>query len=445
MAAIPGSSAPALWQGAQLARDPVGFLRGAHREHGDVFRVRFPGQPPIAYVADPDLARKALATDGRGAVSGETRALLFEPLVGRHSLLNLDGEEWERERALIGPAFHGRRIRSWEGRIAEIAAERIEAWPLGEPIALRERMSEITLEVILQLVFGVAEGPRQDRLRELLPALVERGSWYAWVPGSVRSGLERLGSDGPAGRLNPARGVLALRAEVDRLLYEEIAERRAETGRDDREDVLSLMIGAGGDGEAPGLSDQDLRDELMTLLAAGHETTSTGLSWAFERLMRTPEAMRTLLDELDGGGEDGIRTYLDATVKETLRARPVVIDVARLLTAPLELGGREVPEGWMLAPAIVVLHHREDVWGDPGRFRPERFFEDPPLRAWIPFGGGRRRCVGSQLAQLEMRIVIREVLGRLRLRPVDRTPERPRVRHVTLVPEHGARAIASTA
>ncbi|HKJ37019.1 MAG TPA: cytochrome P450 [Solirubrobacterales bacterium] len=445
MASIPGSSAPALWQGAQLFRDPIGFLRGAHREYGDVFRVKFPGEPPIAYVADPDLARKALATDGRGAVTGETRALLFEPLVGQHSLLTLEGEEWERERTLIGPAFHGRRIRSWEGRIGEIAAERIETWPLGEPIALRGRMSEITLEVILQLVFGVAEGPRHDRLRELLPALVERASWYAWVPGPVRSGLERLGSEGAAGRLNPAGGVLALREEVDRLLYEEIAERRAEAGRADREDVLSLMIDAGGDDEAPGLSDEDLRDELMALLAAGHETTSTGLSWAFERLMRTPEAMRSLLEELDGGGDGGNRTLLDATVKETLRARPVVIDVARMLTAPLELGGREVPAGWMLAPAIVVLHHREDVWGDPGSFRPGRFLENPPLRAWIPFGGGRRRCVGSQLAQLEMRVVIREVLSRLRLRTVDPAPERPRVRHVTLVPEHGARAIASTA
>ena len=384
----------------QLLRDPVGFLSRCRREHGPVFRVKLVGFPRFVYVAEPDLARDVYATDRTIGRASPGRKDLLEPLVGEQSLLCLEGEEWLRHRKLLGPAFHRRQVDRYADEIESIAGDVLDELPRGEPVALRPWMQRITLEVILRLVFGVTDEERLARLRALLPELVEAGSSpLLWVAPPL-----------PFGRF--AR----LRREVDALLRAEIAERRA-TGGDDRTDVLSQMLG--GD-----LDDGALRDELMTLLVAGHETTATALAWTFERLVRTPAALAQLEEEVAAGEEE----YLGAVVREALRARPVVVDTPRYLDGPLELGGYEIPAGWYVSPAMPL------VQGDD-EFRPERFLGEGAGRdGWIAFGGGKRHCVGSHLALLELEVVVRETVRRLELEAVDAEPEPAKLQHVTLVP-----------
>jgi cytochrome P450 family 135 len=289
-------------------------------------------------------------------------------------------------------------------------------------------MQAITLEVILRAVFGVRDGERMDLFRARIPRLGELSSPLDWLPFMQRD----LGGITPAARFRKAV------AAVDELLYAEIAERRAldPDVSADRDDVLTLLLSARHEDGAP-MSDVELRDELMTLLTAGHETTATGLSWAFERLLRTPRVMARLVDSLDDGDE-----YLDAVVKETLRVRPVVVDVARLLRRDVELGEWRLPAGTLVLPAIAAVHQRPDLYPSPQEFRPERFVEGSAESfAWIPFGGGVRRCIGASFAQVEMRVVLREVLRRVRLRAPSQRRERAQVRHVTVVPARGCRVV----
>jgi cytochrome P450 len=287
-------------------------------------------------------------------------------------------------------------------------------------------MQAITLEVILRAVFGVRDGKRMDLFRERIPPLGELNSMLDWLPGMQRD----LGGITPAARFRRAL------AAVDELIYAEIADRRADPSGDaDRDDVLSLLLAARHeDGSA--MTDVELRDELMTLLTAGHETTATGLAWAFERLLRTPRVLERTLDTLDDD------EYLDAVVKETLRVRPVVVDVARKLTRDVELGSWRLPAGTLVLPAIAAIHVRPDLYPEPQEFRPERFLDGgAESYAWIPFGGGVRRCIGAAFAQVEMRVVLREVLRRVRLRAASGRAERPKVQHVTVVPNRGCRVV----
>jgi len=310
--------------------------------------------------------------------------------------------------------------------MAEATAREVQGWPIGRAFPLRPHMQAITLEVILRAVFGVRDGERMDLFRERIPRLGNLSSVLDWLPFMQRD----LGGITPAARFRKAV------AAVDELIYAEIAERRAlGEAASDRDDVLTLLLSARhGDGEP--MSDVELRDQLMTLLTAGHETTATGLSWAFERLLRTPSAMERLLGSLD---ED---EYLDAVVKETLRVRPVIVDVARKLTRDTQVGAWRLPAGTLVLPAIAAIHARPDLYSAPDEFRPERFLGgDTESYAWIPFGGGVRRCIGASFAQVEMRVVLREVLRRVRLRADSPRPERPQVRHVTVVPSRGCRVV----
>jgi cytochrome P450 len=264
-----------------------------------------------------------------------------------------------------------------------------------------------------------------DLFRARIPRLGELSSPLDWLPFMQRD----LGGITPAARFRKAV------AAVDELLYAEIAERRSLGDSEDRDDVLTLLLGARHEGGSP-MSDVELRDELMTLLTAGHETTATGLSWAFERLLRTPRVMERVLESLDDD------EYLDAVVKETLRVRPVVVDVARLLRSDIELGPWRLPAGTLVLPAIAAVHQRPDLYPSPLEFRPERFLDGAPESyAWIPFGGGVRRCIGASFAQVEMRVVLREVLRRVRLRAPSARDERAQVRHVTVVPARGCRVV----
>jgi cytochrome P450 len=241
------------------------------------------------------------------------------------------------------------------------------------------------------------------------------------------------------GRWSPWGRFVRARAALDEFIYEEIELRRAEiaAGGEDRDDVLSLLLGARHEDGSP-MSDEELRDELITVIGAGHETTATGLAWAMERLLRTPRVLAALRDSVTAGEDD----YLDATIRETLRARPVIVDVARKLTAPVRIGGYEVPAGQFLMAAIAAIHYREDLFPQPEEFRPERFLDGrPDTYAWIPFGGGVRRCIGASFAEFEMRVVLRAFVERADLRTASPEPEPIRVRNITLAPGKGCRVV----
>jgi cytochrome P450 family 135 len=391
--------------------------------YGDVFSSHFPFFGRIVYVADPALVKEVFTGDPTIFHAGEANATVLGDALGEHSLLTLDEGRHLSQRKLLLPPFHGAAVRRYTEVMAEATAREVERWPVGRSFSLRPHMQAITLDVILRAVFGVRDGERMDRFRDTIPRLGNLSSVLDWLPFMQRD----LGGLTPAARFRKAV------AAVDELIYAEIAERR-ELG-EERDDVLTLLLGARHeDGSA--MTDVELRDELMTLLTAGHETTATGLSWALERLLRTPRVMERVLDSLDDDD------YLDAVVKETLRVRPVIVDVARKLTRDVEIGGWQLPAGTMVLPAIAALHARADLYPAPGEFRPERFLsEGAESYAWIPFGGGVRRCIGAAFAQVEMRVVLREVLRRVRLRADSTRPERPQIRHVTVVPSRGCRVV----
>jgi cytochrome P450 len=440
----PGPRAPALWQTAWFLRDPLAGLAAGRRRYGPVFGMRFVGFPPVVYVATAELAEQVYALDMRGGRAGDVRRRFLEPAVGEHSLLSLDGEPWWRHRRLLSPPLHGKSIAGYADRIAAIAAEQIAEWPRGRPFALRRGTQRITLEVILRLVFGIRDAERLAALRAALTELVEVGGSIRllMMPPGMRAFLETSALARRMPFLATTRFFRA-RDVVDRILYDEIARRR-DAPIPDGTDVLSRLLRARDD-EGNAMTDRELRDELVTLLEAGHETTATGLAWAFERLMRNPAVLERLRAEIDGGEAE---TYLDAVVKEALRSRPVVYEAPRLVDEPVELGGYDIPAGWIAAPLIWLIHRDPDAFPEPAAFRPERFLGDGgsdedkrAQRSWMPFGGGRRYCVGAQLGLLEMRVIIREVLSRLDLAAVDPAPEAARMAHVTLVPAKLARAV----
>jgi len=416
----PGSSAPAWAQAVRYTRDPLGFTVVAQRRYGDVFSVKFPFFGPIFYVASPVLAKQVFTGSPAVFHAGEANATVLEPALGPNSVLTLDDEPHMRARKTLLPPFHGDRIRIYSELMLAATRREIEGWPVGEPFALRPHMQRITLSVILRAVFGISDQGRIDRATALLDRFTSRVSPITRFP-ILRRDL------GPG---SPWRRFVKARAALDDFLYEEIALRRAEAEREERDDVLSLLLAARHEDGSP-LSDTELRDELVTVVGAGHETTATALAWAMERLLRTPAALARLRESLAAGESE----YLDGTVRETLRSRPVLIDVARKLTAPARVGDYEFPAGSFLVPAIAAIHHREDLYAQPFEFRPERFLDEGAENyAWIPFGGGVRRCVGAAFAEGEMRVVLREIVTRAELRAPDPAPERGQVRHITLAP-----------
>jgi len=413
-------------QAAFVTASPYGWMVKRWRRYGDVFSSRFPIFGRVVYVADPALVKEVFLGDPTTFHAGEANTLALGDALGDHSLLTLDEGRHLSQRKLLLPPFHGESVRRYVEVMAEATEREVATWPIGKEIQLRPRMQAITLEVILRAVFGVRDDARMDLFRERIPPLGEATSILNWLPFMDRD----LGGITPAARFRRAL------AAVDELIYAEIADRRAAPDGEDR-DVLSLLLRARHEDGSP-MTDPELRDELMTLLTAGHETTATGLAWAFERLLRTPRVLARLTASLDDGD------YLDAVVKETLRVRPVVVDVARKLTRETEVAGWRLPAGTLVLPAIAVMHARPDLYDSPEEYRPERFLDsETESYAWIPFGGGVRRCIGASFAQVEMRTVLREVLRRVRLRAPSQRPERGVIRHVTVVPGRGARAVVT--
>jgi cytochrome P450 family 135 len=423
----PGPKAPAFLQALRYLREPLGFLDGYRRRYGDVFTVSFPYFGKIVYVASPELVKELFT--GAPAVfhAGEANATVLEPALGPNSVLTLDDAPHMQQRKLLLPPFHGERVQRYGELIREITRRNMESWPVGEPFALRPRTQRITLAVILRAVFGIEDEARVERATALIDAFSDRVTLITKFP-VLRRDL---------GPFSPWRRFLRAREALDAFLYEEIALRRAEAGGEERDDVLSLLLQARHDDGSP-MGDEELRDELLTVVGAGHETTATALAWSVERLLRTPRVLERLRESLAAGEDD----YLEATVKEALRARPVIVDVARKLTAPVEIGGYELAAGSFVLAAIGAMHYREDVFPAPEEFRPERFLDAKADNyAWIPFGGGVRRCIGAAFAEFEMRIALREFVVRAELTAPDPAPERVRIRNITLAPAKGTRVL----
>jgi cytochrome P450 len=422
----PGPPGPPIVQLLRLIRDPMAFMERCTQRYGTMFTLRWPGMGKLVYVVDPALIKEIFTGDARVFHAGEANQML-EPVLGPRSVLLLDDAEHLRQRRLLLPPFHGESVRRYGEVMSEEASRELDRWPLGTPFPLRERMQAITLEVILRAVFGIQEAWRLERFRALIPKLLQTSNLIVWMPMLRREGL-------PFG---PWRRFVRARTAVDQLLFDEIRRRRSGEGAKGAGDVLSLLLGA-RDEEGRSMSDSELRDELVTLLVAGHETTATGLSWAFERLLRHPAVMERLKDEL----ESGEGSYLDAVVKETLRARPVVFDVGRMLTGDVQIGGHALPAGTYVVPAITGVHRNPSLYPDPEAFRPERFLDgQPESYAWIPFGGGARRCIGAAFATYEMKTVLRTILARTRLEAADPKDEKAKLHNVTLVPARNTRVV----
>jgi cytochrome P450 len=416
----PGPRLPAALQTLLFFVVPTWIAPRWQRRYGDVFSVHLAPAGRGVVLAEPEHVREVFAGQPATFHAGEGNAILG-PVMGEHSVLLLDEDAHLAARKRVMAAFHGETLRGWGERIEQITADHVRRWPRGRPFAVHDAMNAISLEVILRIVFGVTDEAQLDRMRPLLGRLVRVGPlvFLAWL----YPALQRVG---------PWRRYVRVLAETDAVLYDEIARRRGAdlTGRTD---VLSKLIAA-----APEQSDRELRDHLVTLLLAGHETTASSLAWTFHDLARRPDVLHRVTAAADSGDD----AYLEATVKEALRRRPVIRNVARRLAAPARVAGHELPAGVVVLPSILLVHRTARLWPSPGDFRPERFLgPNPPPGTWIPFGGGIRRCLGSGLATVEAKAVLAAVLREVDLAPVGR-PERSRTRNITTVPARGARLIA---
>ena len=425
MALPPGPRSPAVVNSLRFAYRPLAMLREWRRRFGDVFTVRLLGFGAGVYVADPEAIRELFTGDQSDLKAGEANSFM-EPVLGAHSVLVLDGPEHLRQRKLLLPPFQGSRVAAFREVIRDVAEREIAGWRPGSELVLRERMRALTFEVICRAVFGVTQPDRVERLREPLVAVVDSSPLFM----VSRAARADLGPLSPGGRF-----VRRLRA-ADAVLHEEIERRRSEPDLAERSDVLSLLLRARDErGEA--MTGGELRDELFTMLAAGHETTATGLAFAFELLLRNPSVLARLREELEAGENDA---YLDAVVKETLRLRPVLDAAERTLTVPRTVAGWELPAGVKVYPGIALVHMREDLYPRAREFRPERFLEEgAESYSWLPFGGGIRRCIGAALAQAEMAEVLRVAVPAVELRPLRERPDPVVLRGITLAPRHGVR------
>jgi cytochrome P450 len=426
----PEPSSSPLVQTLKWAFRPLPFMQECREKLGDSFSVKFLGfERPMVLISDPKAVKALYMEREHGLPPG--RNIFLEPILGSRSLLLLEGADHLAHRKLMLPPFHGERMRSYESIVADIVDAEIDSWPLGEEFAIHPRMQAITLEVILRVVFGVAEGPRLERLRDRLGRLLVDTS--SPVTQLLVLATRRFGNRYPLAKIEEGM------KDVDELLYAEIAEHRRRDDLEERDDMLSALILARfEDGE--GMTDTELRDQLMTLLLAGHETTATGLAWTFDLLLRHATTLQRLRDSLEQGSDE----YMRATIAESLRLRPVVPLAGRRLAKDLEVDGLSLPAGTDVTPAIWLTHTRADVYPEPFAFRPERFLDEAPdTYSWIPFGGGIRRCLGASFAEFEMRIVLNEVLTRCDLHKANPMPERVGRRNITFSPRDGTPVVVT--
>ena len=417
---------PRIVQTARFMARPVPFFEYWRRRLGEIFAARLFGPGDVVFASDPESMKRLFSADRVNTIA-PGRNIVLRPLLGRQSLLLQEGEEHLRRRRVMLPPFHGERMRAYEAMIADVTAAEVAGWPVGTPFPLHPSMQAITLEVIMRAVFGVTDAERLDALRESLIAILAESASPS-AAGLITPGVRRLPH---------YRRFVSHLVRTNDLLAREIRERRDDPDLGEREDILSLLVAAEFE-DGSTMSDAELRDQLMTLLLAGHETTATGLAWTFDLLLHRPDALERLLDELESDGDE----YLEAVIAESLRVRPVVPMTGRLLREPATLGGYDLPAGTVVLAAIYMAHTNAETYPEPFAFRPERFLDGgPETYSWIPFGGGTRRCIGAAFAQMEMRVAIRTILDAVRLEPASPAPEPMARRNVTLSPPNGTRAI----
>jgi cytochrome P450 len=430
----PSVQLPRALQVLRFNQRQIEFVFGARRRFGEVFRMRgvVPGGPVIT--SHPDHVQ-SLFTAKPGLAPSLTGESPLRPIVGPNSVLTAIGPRHLRQRKLLLPPFHGEAIARYEEMIRDAAAREIDTWPTGTPIALAPRMQAITLDVIMAGVFGIEgelrRGTAEHALRRAVKGLLQASTWRT----AQIAELMNIGRDEPV-------GITRLGLELlDRPTYQVIAERRRAADVEERRDILSLLLQARTeDGEA--LTDRELRDELLTLVLAGHETTANSLAWIWERLVRTPAAHDRLRDAVRGGDDELSARVVEQTIHEGMRSRPVIPIIGRRVAVPWRLGEYAVDAGTPVTMSILLVHHREDVYPDPFAFRPERWEgQKPGTYTWIPFGGGIRRCLGAALAMAEQRVVLEAMARRLDLVADDPAPEHAIHRNVTMIPAHGARVV----
>ncbi|HVV10656.1 cytochrome P450 [Amycolatopsis sp.] len=393
------------------------------RRYGDVIKLYLYPERHVVQLANLDHIKTVFNGPVTTFHAGEGNIVL-KPIMGEHSVLLTDEDVHLRARKLLMPAFHGSALRGYRGMITELAEQEVSRWPTGRVFSSHARMQALTLEIILRVVFGVAEGPRLDELRRLLTRAVDIGvlDILGWHNEKLRKyGLWKRSAQ--------------TQERIDELIYAEIAERRTAPDLAERSDVLSRLLTVPAEDDH--LTDAELRDQLVTLLLAGHETTATTLAWSFHELARDPVRHGAALEAADNEDEK----YLEAVAKEAMRLHPVISEVARRLTEDIELGGYRIPAGYTVMPSIAMVHGDAENHPSPKLFRPERFLENggPGTGTWFPFGGGVRRCLGAGFSLLEATIVLQAVLSRFHLSPDRSRPEGPRPRHITMVPGRGAR------
>ncbi|WP_326835901.1 cytochrome P450 [Amycolatopsis rhabdoformis] len=419
----PGPRLPVLVQTVLFGAFRHKFLPALQRRYGDVVRLRIYPRRQVVLVGDVELIREIFAGPVGTFHAGEGNVVL-KPIMGEHSVLLTDEQEHLRARKLLMPAFHGAALRGYRNMITELTRAELDGWQADRPFRAHERMQALTLEIILRVVFGVGEGPRLDELRGLLGHVVDVGA------------LDLFGWHSPTlQKIGPWRRNREIAARVDALIHAEITDRRQVPDLADRTDVLSRLLTVPGDDP---LTDAELRDQLVTLLLAGHETTATALAWALHELARNPVVAAATTKAADEGDEK----YLEAVAKEAMRLHPIISEVARRLTRDVDLGGYTIPAGHTVLPSISMVHADPAHHPSPAVFDPTRFLgAGPASGTWFPFGGGARRCLGAGFSLLEATIVLEELFRRYRVTPARKKPEPTKTRHITLVPGDGARIV----
>jgi cytochrome P450 len=426
----PGPRWPTTVQTMAWWTRPLPFFERCRARYGSRFTIRLLSTPPFVNITDPGEIREVFTAAPEVLHPGEG-ARILEPVVGPNSVILLDEGPHLRQRKLMLPAFHGERMKRLTGLVDEVTEREVASWPRDTPVALHEPLQQVTLEIILRAVFGLDPGPRLERLRAQLTAIIEMGA----TPFSMLPVLQR--DYGPG---SPGRMFARLKAEIDVELHELVAERRA-AADDERDDVLAMLLQARHEDDTP-MSFEEIRDELMTALVAGFETTASQLAWTFERLAREPGVVRELVRELDAGDDDA---YLTATIQESMRRRPVLPTAEpRLTKETFATEAWTYPEGVVLAVNAYLVHHDASIYPDPYAFRPERFLDEGPgTYTFIPFGGGRRRCLGASFAMLEMKAVLRAFFRTGEVRAAGDRVELTRRRSITISPGGGARVVLS--
>ncbi len=424
---VPGPRSPRAIQAIGFFARSTPYFAKMHARYGDIFRVHIADEKPWVVVSSPEQVKQVFTGSPEVFHAGKANTVLL-PFLGDNSVLLLDGKPHLQQRKLLLPAFHGERMASYGDLMREAAEQEIATWPVGESMPIAPRMQSVTLEVIMRAVFGMREGAELDHVRDLLVALLHNITKPATFLALATLGPKRYRNYGLAN---------AMMKPAEEALFAEFARRRAADDLAERDDILSLLMQARHEDGAP-MSDEELRDELLTLLVAGHETTATSLSWAIERLIRHPDKLARLRAELDEGKDE----YLDAVVKETLRLRPVLPVVVRDLQEEVEISGHRLPAGTRVACSITIMHRRPEIYPNPHAFEPERFLDKAPgTYTWIPFGGGIRRCLGASFALFEMKQVLPALVQGLDLQPVEPRSEAVGRRLITLIPAKGAQVV----